>query len=126
MTLVSKCHPPRPDKGHGMCNACYQKWYRANNLQKLREDGRNKHFKTKYGITADERDALLESQGNKCALCLDPLLRTGPRTHLDHCHTTNTVRGVLCNRCNWHMEKVDSDPTIIDHIKKYKERYANG
>lgn len=26
------CHPDRPAKGRGMCNSCYVKWYRKNNI----------------------------------------------------------------------------------------------
>lgn len=60
---------------------------------------KSRHLKSKYGITVEQRDELLESQGNCCAICksIDP----GPKGwHTDHCHKTGRVRGILCNGCN--------------------------
>ena len=59
----------------------------------------------KYGISSAEYDNMLEKQDNKCKICLtsfaDITLKNG-RTpvHIDHCHTTNKIRGLLCNYCN--------------------------
>lgn len=49
---------------------------------------------SRYGLTAPETQLLLEKQGNTCALC------PRPATHIDHCHATGKVRGVVCPRCN--------------------------
>lgn len=44
-----------------------------------------------YGLTGDEFRAM----GDRCAIC-------GSQVDLviDHCHDSETVRGLLCNRCN--------------------------
>jgi hypothetical protein len=43
---------------------------------------------------------LVEWQGSElCAICGDPP-PTGKRQHVDHDHTTDEVRGLLCGRCN--------------------------
>ena len=55
-------------------------------------------LKRKYGITAKEYEALFKRQGGVCAICGRP-----PKTrrlHVDHCHRTKVVRGLLCFRCN--------------------------
>lgn len=58
----------------------------------------------KYGITNAEFDAMLEAQDNKCAICgVDHdewMAKTGNRFCIDHCHTTQEIRGLLCMNCN--------------------------
>lgn len=51
-----------------------------------------------YGLTAGQYDALLASQGGRCAIC-----RARPKSKrlaVDHDHKTGAVRGLLCGRCN--------------------------
>ena len=50
-----------------------------------------------YGLRPGEYEALLASQGHACAIC-----RRTPRYRMDvdHCHTSNLVRGLLCKLCN--------------------------
>lgn len=43
----------------------------------------------------DERTAMLERQGGKCAICEVKEARV-----IDHCHTTGKIRGLLCYSCN--------------------------
>ncbi|MFJ4953210.1 endonuclease VII domain-containing protein [Streptomyces sp. NPDC088760] len=57
--------------------------------------GRQHHLKRNYGLTEAERDALIASQHGLCAICL-----AAPPAHVDHCHKTGRVRGVLCFNCN--------------------------
>jgi len=55
----------------------------------------------KYGITLSEYDEILESQGGVCAICgSDDPQGKGARFHVDHCHETGEVRGLLCHFCN--------------------------
>lgn len=54
-----------------------------------------------YGISLDDYRRLEREQGGVCAICG----RTegggrGGRLHIDHDHSTNTVRGLLCFACN--------------------------
>ena len=52
-----------------------------------------------YGITPDEYRAMHERQNGKCAICnQEPM--TKRLLHVDHCHKTNVVRGLLCHGCN--------------------------
>lgn len=44
---------------------------------------------------------LLEKQDNKCALCNKPFEGLWKNDlHIDHCHETGKVRGLLCRPCN--------------------------
>lgn len=63
--------------------------------------GRHRALRLKcvYGITIKEFDELLESQGGVCAICQsdDP---ASANWHVDHCHSSDAVRGILCGPCN--------------------------
>ena len=62
---------------------------------------RKSYLKTTFGLTLEDYETMLAAQDGKCAICgtLDPG-RGSPYFHVDHCHATNTVRGLLCNGCN--------------------------
>jgi Recombination endonuclease VII len=56
---------------------------------------RNYHLRRRYGITAQDWDAMFAEQGGLCAIC-----REAPAAQVDHDHKTNRVRGLLCFNCN--------------------------
>ena len=53
-----------------------------------------------YGLTLDQYHALQERQDFSCAICGDELTNKKEGTHIDHCHNTHRVRGLLCGGCN--------------------------
>jgi hypothetical protein len=52
-----------------------------------------------YKITVEEWNALFKGQQGKCAICLEDIDESGS-THVDHCHKTGKIRGLLCSGCN--------------------------
>jgi hypothetical protein len=52
-----------------------------------------------YGISLEEYDLMRARQKDVCAICKKPP-STRRRLFVDHCHLTNKVRGVLCQKCN--------------------------
>jgi hypothetical protein len=83
------------------------KWQRENRdryLERLRDyngtpakklSNRKSHLKRKYGLTIEEYDALLATQGGGCAICGNP-----DADNVDHDHVTGKVRGILCFNCS--------------------------
>ena len=60
------------------------------------EDKRKWALKSRYNLTPAQYQSMLTKQGGKCALC-----SAEPKTfHVDHCHNTGKVRGLLCHKCN--------------------------
>jgi len=57
-------------------------------------------IRKKYGITLDEYNVMLKAQDNKCAICNNEDEVKGRKLAIDHCHTTGSVRGLLCGKCN--------------------------
>ena len=85
---------------------------------------RNLNMQHKYGITLDDFNKLVEEQGGVCAICetsLDDLEHTA---HLDHCHETGKVRGVLCKKCNTGLGMFDDDISRITQAAAYLNRRA--
>jgi len=65
-----------------------------------------------YGLTIDDKEALLAKQGGRCATCgTDKFNGTGPC--VDHNHVTGKIRGILCHDCNRAIGLVrESIPTL--------------
>ncbi|WNM36673.1 endonuclease VII domain-containing protein [Streptomyces sp. Li-HN-5-11] len=77
------------------------------------------HLWRKYGMTEDERDELIAAQGGVCCICL-----SAPATHVDHCHKTGRVRGVLCFNCNSGLGLLRDDPAAMSRAADYLEGNA--
>ena len=69
---------------------------------------RSSHLKRKYGITLADYDAMLAAQAGGCAICGAPE-PDGQSLHVDHCHDSGDVRGLLCFRCNAGLGQFDHD-----------------
>lgn len=74
----------------------------------------------RYGMTLADYDFMLASQGGVCAVrgC-----GGGPGSRgvffVDHCHTTGTIRGLLCPRCNGHMAVIDLGAERLSALTEY-------
>lgn len=51
----------------------------------------------KYGLSPADFQLMLLAQKSVCGICEEIFSKT---PHVDHCHTTGKVRGLLCGRCN--------------------------
>ena len=54
----------------------------------------------KYGLTWIAYQWMLAQQENKCALCRTDAPGGKGQWHVDHCHDSKIVRGILCHSCN--------------------------
>ena len=92
----------------------YQAKWREKNRENHNEQARKSHHKNrhkhvdklknyhllhKYGITLVEKNKMIEAQNGKCKICGEDF-KNSRLTHLDHCHNTEKIRGILCSRCN--------------------------
>lgn len=83
---------------------------------------RNNRYKSQYGITLEQYDAMLEAQNNGCAICGVSPEQNGRRLDIDHCHTSGKVRGLLCTNCNTGIGKFNDDPDLLAEAMKYLYR----
>lgn len=77
-----------------------------------------------YGIDFHDWALMYERQGGKCPICIRALA-FDRMTHVDHCHTTGKVRGLLCHHCNLLLGHIRGDaPEIFRAALEYLERHA--
>jgi hypothetical protein len=120
--ICSKCNKNLPiedflikkdDKHYSYCRTCHAaaaaKYYQET------------HKYSRYDITKEDYDQMLSLQDNKCCGCKRPLVKP----YIDHCHSTNKVRGLLCQNCNSALGHVhDNTKTLenlIDYLTKEKK-----
>lgn len=65
-----------------------------------------------YGITPEDYEAMFDAQKGLCAICGNPE-QAGKQLSVDHDHTQNKVRGLLCANCNTGIGKFGDDPSML-------------
>lgn len=117
-----------------------QREYRARNRETLRvrnrehyrnsprSQAKNRAMKLKtFGLTPEQYAAMLADQGGVCAICQRPCTSKKSGTlHVDHCHATGLVRGLLCHRCNAGLGMFQDDPQRLQDAVAYLARSSSG
>lgn len=112
-------------------NAQRRERYAANSEKHLeqnrrwREANRDKvnarRRKSTYGTDGSD---LWEEQDGLCATCRTPLaLLPSKHRHIDHCHTSGVVRGLLCNQCNLALGYIRGGPEVLRNMADYLEKF---
>jgi hypothetical protein len=107
----------------GACKKCVKqqtsKYYHSN-----RSIAKNSELKRKFGITLDQYNQMLIDQEYKCACCgaLNP--QGKGVFHVDHCHKTGVIRGLLCHLCNTGIGKLGDDLPGLFKAVRYLEKSA--
>lgn len=114
--------------------------YRRRELARDNKPRPDRWIKTYYGLTREQWNGLLESQGGGCAICGRTEPRPGaPKSgfHVDHDHACcpgkrccgRCIRGLLCNHCNPMLGHADDDPAILrsaaDYLDRWKDRLVD-
>lgn len=76
------------------------------------------HLQKLYGITSDAFVALFDATGGSCAICGASLF---DGCHVDHCHSTGKVRGLLCPSCNHGLGRFNDSPGLLRQAALYLE-----
>ena len=74
-------------------------------------------LKTRYGITKEQKIALLELQEYCCAGCWEPL-GVG-KTDVDHDHKTGIIRGIMHPNCNRALGLVNDESQKLRRLADY-------
>ena len=72
----------------------------------------------RYGLTAEQYIALADQHGGKCGICGE-IPKTARGLHIDHCHATGKVRGLLCHSCNVGIGALRDDPKLLSKALEY-------
>lgn len=87
---------------------------------------RERRLQRRYGITIEQLNAIVEAQKGKCALCEEALKLGTKSVHVDHCHETGKVRGVLCARCNLGIGRFGDTIHGLEKAIAYLKRSLGG
>jgi hypothetical protein len=140
------CCPAREMLAKGLCSSCYIKnkknnfkdcqttilaWEllkkeRSEKALKKRKEKANVRrrgpswrfvtLKHRYGLDEASYNQLLLEQDNRCKICQ----KESENLYVDHCHTSQQVRGLLCPKCNTFVGYVETSPEeILQKIKEY-------
>lgn len=105
-----------------ICRACARVYEKANFEGRLKS-----RLKFQYKLSLEDYKALLQNQDNKCAICncSSPTGRWDS-FHVDHCHTTGKVRGLLCHHCNTGIGNLKDSIEILNKAISYLENKKYG
>ena len=130
--LCSKCQllkvPQDFRKGSSWCRACRNLKSLSRNMYRYHTDLEYRKLRTeslvhyrrtlKYGITKDQYFAMVKAQNNVCKIC-GGVNADGKSLCVDHCHTTNKIRGLLCKSCNSGLGHFRDNTEFLDKAKQY-------
>ena len=69
-----------------------------------------------YKITPEDYSRMYAEQNGACAICETAIPAKWEKgVHIDHCHETHIVRGLLCPNCNMALGMLNDDP---DRMRK--------
>ena len=97
------------------------KTWRLKNPERKKASRRKCDLKKKYGITPEEFQQRLSSQGGVCAICQKLTVRMA----VDHCHATGRIRGILCVNCNPGLGKFFDSPELLRRAAGYLSGLSN-
>lgn len=76
--------------------------------------------------------AILKAQGGRCAICRKRISlafsklvgkrRANRTAHVDHCHKTGTIRGILCRGCNQGLGQLGDTLLSVGRALAYLRR----
>lgn len=115
------------NKLHKYCSiGCRQKWHSSKFLTSKRDPLKTKDYqlRTKYGISLDQYNSMLCSQDFKCAICSTSEPQ-GYNWHVDHCHNTGKVRGILCCNCNQALGLLKENTHSLEKMIGYIKQHSN-
>lgn len=81
---------------------------------------RKSKLSRKYGITPVEYEAQLKRQRARCAICKTDLRKIPQQlVHIDHCHGSGKLRGILCGQCNTGIGSLKDSSFIMTRAIEY-------
>lgn len=90
--------------------------------RKRQEKSRWSRMKRTYGISEKIFMEMKKEQKSECAIC-GVLKKKNTDLHVDHCHETGNVRGLLCGNCNRAIGLLMDDEKVICSAMEYVKRY---
>lgn len=105
--------------------AMRKKHYYANR-EKICAYVKSKRSKYVYGLEPEDIHNIWMKQNKCCAVCGKPIdSKISNRVVIDHDHTTRKVRGILHQRCNHMVGRVETEPELVGMAMRYLMENSN-
>lgn len=91
------------------------------NLPTTKNKAKEYKLLDRYGINLEQYNELFRRHLECCAICGSHESELKQKLHVDHCHKTGKVRGLLCVCCNSAIGKMKDDVSILKSAVKYLE-----
>lgn len=89
------------------------------------EKHKHNNLMSSYGISLDKFKEMLLTQDNKCRTCGANHADFKKGLHVDHCHKSKVVRGLLCSKCNTAIGLLKENIEVLENIINYlKQGYT--
>ena len=108
------------------CKPCHKTVCKTSHVKhKLKRNLYNKKYNIEknYKISYNSYLTLIKSQNGNCQICKN-ILKIDKNTHLDHCHYTGKIRGVLCGKCNTGIGQFNDSTELLKSALKYLKKYS--
>lgn len=99
-------------------NAAYCKTNKATN----QHNGKEYRLLSRYGINANEYDRMFIEQDGLCAICKNP---DKINLAVDHNHTTNQVRSLICLHCNIIVGIIETHTNTLTNAGNYVKHHTS-
>ena len=86
---------------------------------------RSSRLKQRYGIMLEQYDAMLLAQNSCCAICQQHTSKLDKPLHVDHCHLTGKIRGLLCRKCNLALGNFEDNVDFLRSGIIYLDNFSN-
>lgn len=105
------------------CKDCGNEWRRLKPAATKTVINRRYKSMTKYGASIEEIQKRLTEQDFTCAICSKPISYTAEAKrdvpHIDHCHQTGSIRGLLCLTCNTGLGMFQDSSELLEKAITY-------
>ena len=97
----------------GNCVECHRA-----SVERRKLKSQQSRIRREYGLSDSQHLEMYERQGCSCAICSKKFINRF-ELHVDHCHASMRVRGLLCQMCNQAIGLFRDDTDIIKAALEY-------
>lgn len=94
--------------------------------RKTKKERKNYELMRNYGITLEQYNSMLISQNHKCAIYeVDEVYAGKYGLFVDHNHSNDQVRALLCRKCNFLIGQAGEDTNVLQKAIEYLNSFES-